>query len=126
MKKYPLKETSICNFNQHCPVKYLHKHELVEIGRSTQNRAARNSEPAALKDLMDKDIAHVIVDLRDAKEAEKGVHPRSSLNTCKGPLRSAGQVPGRQVSAHFTSIPTVSILMPSRLSGAWVMPTPHC
>ncbi|MDP2158429.1 MAG: rhodanese-like domain-containing protein [Nitrospirota bacterium] len=33
------------------------------------------SEPAALKELMDKDIAHVLVDLRDAKEAEKGFIP---------------------------------------------------
>jgi len=33
------------------------------------------SEPAALKELMDKDIAHVLIDLRDAKEAEKGFIP---------------------------------------------------
>jgi rhodanese-related sulfurtransferase len=30
------------------------------------------SEPAALKDMIDKDIAHVLVDLRDPREAEKG------------------------------------------------------
>jgi len=33
------------------------------------------SEPAALKELMGKDIAHVLIDLRDAKEAEKGFIP---------------------------------------------------
>jgi len=33
------------------------------------------SEPAALKELMGKDIAHVLIDLRDTKEAEKGFIP---------------------------------------------------
>ncbi|MBI5076647.1 MAG: hypothetical protein HZB62_15980 [Nitrospirae bacterium] len=33
------------------------------------------SESAALKDLMDKDIAHVLIDLRDAGEAEKSFIP---------------------------------------------------
>jgi len=30
------------------------------------------AESAALKAMMEKDIAHVLIDLRDAKEAEKG------------------------------------------------------
>jgi rhodanese-related sulfurtransferase len=30
------------------------------------------AEPAALKEMMEKDIAHVLVDIRDAKEAENG------------------------------------------------------
>jgi len=41
------------------------------------------SEPAALKELMDKDIAHVLIDLRDAKEAEKGFIPGAVSITAK-------------------------------------------
>ena len=38
------------------------------------------AESAALKAMMEKDIAHVLIDLRDAKEAEKGfIHGAVSI-----------------------------------------------
>ncbi len=41
------------------------------------------SEPTAIRELMDKDIAHVIIDLRDVKEAEKGFIPGAVSITAK-------------------------------------------
>jgi rhodanese-related sulfurtransferase len=41
------------------------------------------SEPAALKELMAKDIAHVVIDLRETEEAEKGHIPGAVSITAK-------------------------------------------
>lgn len=41
------------------------------------------SEPSAIKELLDKDIAHVLIDLRDPKEAGKGFIPGAVSITSK-------------------------------------------
>ncbi len=46
------------------------------------------SEPAALKDLMDKDIAHVLIDLRNEGEAQKGFIP-GAVSIASGQLKEA-------------------------------------
>ena len=52
------------------------------------------SEPAALKELMDKDIAHVLIDLRDAKEAEKGYIPGAVSISAKDLSAAKDKFPG--------------------------------
>lgn len=52
------------------------------------------SEPAALKELMEKDIAHVLVDLRDPKEAEKGFIPGAVSVPAKDLSASKEKFPG--------------------------------
>ncbi len=52
------------------------------------------SEPAALKELMDKDIAHVLIDLRDSKEAEKGFIPGAVSIPAKDLSTAKDRFPG--------------------------------
>ncbi len=52
------------------------------------------SEPAALKDLMEKDIAHVLIDLRDAQEAEKGFIPGAVSLPAKDLAAAKDKFPG--------------------------------
>jgi len=52
------------------------------------------SEPAALKELKDKDIAHVLIDLRDPKEAMKGFIPRAVSLPAKDLAAAKDKFPG--------------------------------
>jgi len=52
------------------------------------------SEPAALKDLMDKDIAHVLIDLRNLKDAEKSFIPGAVSVSAKDLTAAKDKFPG--------------------------------
>ena len=52
------------------------------------------SETKALKDFMEKDIAHVLVDLRDVNTAQKGFIKGAVSIPSKGPGICKKQVPG--------------------------------